>query len=346
MASHHHPVTGVLATVGSTPLVELARLLPGAPFRAFAKLESANPGGSIKDRSALEMLRHRLDDGELVPGRSVVVESSSGNLGIGIAQFCGYHGIRFVCVVDPRTNRQNIAIMRAFGAEVEVVTDVDPGTGEYLPVRIARVRELVATTPHAYCPNQYANPLNPRAHHATVREVLEALPTLDYLFCATSSCGTLRGCAEYIREHDLPVTVVAVDALGSNIFGPAVGGRLIPGHGASVRPALHADGLADEVVRVDDLGAVVGCRRLAAREAILAGGSSGAVVSALESMRDRIPAGATCALVLPDRGERYLDTVYDDDWVAEHFGDVAHLWAPRERVAAHPGGVLVPAARP
>ncbi|NIL41667.1 2,3-diaminopropionate biosynthesis protein SbnA [Salinispora arenicola] len=327
-------VPGVLSTIGATPIVELTKLNPDNPFRTFAKLESHNPGGSIKDRSALEMLRDRIRDGRLVPGKSTVIESSSGNLGIGLAQICAYYGIRFICVVDPRTNRQNIAIMRAYGAEVEVVTDIDPNSGEYLPVRIRRVRELVDSITHAYCPNQYANPLNPQAHHSTVREILDALPTLDFLFCATSSCGTLRGCAEYLRRRQLPVQIVAVDALGSAIFGSPVGGRLIPGHGASVRPSLYADGLADVVIRVDDLDTVVGCRRLAAREAILAGGSSGAVVSALGTMRDRIPPGATCALVLPDRGERYLDTIYDDDWVATHFGDVAHLWKESEVEAA------------
>ncbi|MER8018032.1 MULTISPECIES: 2,3-diaminopropionate biosynthesis protein SbnA [Streptomyces] len=318
---------GVLQTVGRTPLVELTRFDPTARFRLFAKLEAHNPGGSIKDRSALELLRGAIGEGRVVPGRSVVVESSSGNLGIGLAQACRYFGVRFVCVVDPRANRQNIAIMRALGAEVEVVTGIDPATGEYLPVRIRRVREILAGTEDAYCPDQYANPLNPRSHHATMREICEAVPGgLDYLFCATSSCGTLRGCAEFAREQRLPVTVVAVDAEGSVIFGREPAPRLIPGHGAAVRPALHQDGLADEVVHVSDLDCVVNCRRLAHREAILAGGSAGAVLAAVRRLGARVPAGATCAVILPDRGERYLDTIYDDDWVAAHFGDVAHLW--------------------
>ncbi|QMU71798.1 2,3-diaminopropionate biosynthesis protein SbnA [Streptacidiphilus sp. P02-A3a] len=318
---------GVLQTVGRTPLVELTRLDPAARFRLFAKLEAHNPGGSIKDRSALELLREAIREGQVVPGRSVVVESSSGNLGIGLAQVCGYFGIRFICVVDPRANRQNIAVMRALGAEVEVVTRTDPVTGEYLPVRIRRVREILAATEHAYCPDQYSNPLNPRSHHATMQEIWEAVPGgLDYLFCTTSSCGTLRGCAEYARARQLPVTIVAVDAEGSVIFGREPGPRLIPGHGAAVRPALHQEGLADEVVHVSDLDCVVNCRRLANREAILAGGSSGGVIAAVRRMSDRIPFGATCAVILPDRGERYLDTIYDDDWVATHFGDVAHLW--------------------
>ncbi|MFF9527221.1 2,3-diaminopropionate biosynthesis protein SbnA [Streptomyces achromogenes] len=325
---------GVLQTVGRTPLVELTRFAPAARFRLYAKLEAHNPGGSIKDRSALELLRGAINEGRVIPGRSVVVESSSGNLGIGLAQACRYFGIRFVCVVDPRANRQNIAVMRALGAEVEVVSTIDPVTGEYLPVRLRRVREILAGTEDAYCPDQYANPLNPRSHHATMREICEAVPGgLDYLFCATSSCGTLRGCAEYAREQRLPVTLVAVDAKGSVIFGREPAPRLIPGHGAAVRPALHQDGLADEVVHVSDLDCVVNCRRLAHREAILAGGSAGAVLAAVRRLGGRIPAGAACVVILPDRGERYLDTIYDDDWVASHFGDVAHLWKEHDPVA-------------
>ncbi len=320
---------GVLATIGSTPLVELTRLHPAARFRTYAKLEAHNPGGSMKDRSALEMLREGIREGVLVPGRSVVVESSSGNLGIGLAQVCAYFGLRFICVVDPRTNEQNIAIMRTFGAEVEVVTGTDPVTGEYLPVRIRRVRELVATIDHAYCPDQYNNPLNPRAHHQTMREIVQALPGgPDFLFCATSSCGTLRGCSEYVRANNLPVTIIAVDAEGSAIFGRPVGPRLIPGHGASVPPGLFRDDLADAVVHVEDVECVRGCRALAAREAILAGGSSGAIVAALEEMDERIPSGASCALIFPDRGERYLDTIYNDDWVEAHFGAIPQ---PRDR---------------
>ncbi|MFF4378281.1 2,3-diaminopropionate biosynthesis protein SbnA [Kitasatospora sp. NPDC001547] len=326
----------MLSTVGATPLVELTRIFPDSGFRTYAKLESHNPGGSIKDRAALNMLVDRVRSGALTAGKSVVVESSSGNLGIGLAQVCRYFGLRFVCVVDGRTNQQNIAVMRALGAEVEVVTECDQDTGEYLPVRLRRVRELVAGIPHAYCPDQYANPLNAGAHRQTMREIVDELDgRVDYLVCATSSCGTLRGCAEYVRERGLSTRIVAVDAVGSVIFGGTAGPRLIPGHGASVRPALFDADLADEVVHVDDLDCLVGCRALARREAILAGGSSGAVLSALDRIRPRVPAGSVCAVVLPDRGERYLDTIYNDDWAAEHFGDAADLWKdPSVEVAA------------
>jgi cysteine synthase A len=327
MGGYVETAAGVLSTVGATPLVELTRIFPGSGFRTYAKLEATNPGGSIKDRPAYVMVTDAIRSGAVVPGRSVVVESSSGNLGIGLAQVCRYFDLQFICVVDPRTNQQNITIMRAYGAEVRIVTDRDQITGEYLPVRKRLVRKLVATVPNAYCPDQYSNHRNAWAHRTTMREIVEALDgTLDYLLCTTSSCGTLRGCAEYRKAHGLAVKIIAVDADGSAIFQPPVGRRLIPGHGAAERPALYRPGLVDEVVHVSDLDCLVGCRRLVDREAILAGGSSGAAVSALNRLRDRIPAGANCALILPDSGERYLDTIYDDSWVAAHFGDVTDLW--------------------
>jgi cysteine synthase A len=327
----------ILATIGGTPLVELKKLMPGSGAHIFAKVERFNPGGSIKDRTAASMLLEKIHTGELEPARSVVIESSSGNLAISIAQICRYYGIRFICVVDRKTAHLNIAILQAYGASVEVVTQPDPLTGDYLSVRLRRVRELMGTTPHAFWPNQYANPLNPRAHEQTMREIADALDgRADYLFCATSTTGTLRGCAEYVRQHRLPTTIVAVDAVGSVLFGsqPTVT-RLLPGHGASVRPKLFDPSAADKVVHVTDLECVVGCRRLILREAILAGGSSGAVIAAFEKLSGVIPSGATCVLIFPDSGERYLDTIYSDDWVTAHFGEVSQLWKDSEVTAVN-----------
>jgi 2,3-diaminopropionate biosynthesis protein SbnA len=319
---------GILATVGNTPLVELKNLIPGLGARIFAKLERFNPGGSIKDRTAVSMLLGKIRTGEIDPDKSVVIESSSGNLAIGLAQVCRYFGIRFICVVDAKTAAHNIAILRAYQASIEVVTEPDPLTGEYLSERLRRVRELVETTPHAFWPNQYVNLLNPWAHETTMREIAEALDDrVDYLFCATSTTGTLRGCASYLRQHRLPTTIVAVDAVGSALFGSAPGvRRLIPGHGASVRPELFEPSAADQVVHVTDLDCIVWCRRLVSREAILAGGSSGAAVAALEKVSGGILPGANCVLILPDGGDRYLDTIYSDSWVTEHFGEVSQLW--------------------
>lgn len=319
---------GILAVIGRTPLVALRRVVQGARFRLFAKLEATNPGGSIKDRAALNLLREAWRRG-LVDGDTVVVESSSGNMGIGLAQACAYLGLRFVCVVDARTTVQNLAIMRAYGAEIEVVERPDP-IGGFLRSRIERVRAIVATLPRTFWPDQYRNMDNARAHRETMREIVTALDgAVDYVFCPTSTCGTIRGCADYVRELGLATRIVAVDALGSVIFDEQAGGapspvrRLIPGHGAALRPGLYREGIADACVHVSDLECIVGCRRLVAREGILAGGSSGAAVMAVERLRDRIAEGMTCVAVFPDRGERYLDTIYSDAWVREHFGDAA-----------------------
>ncbi len=329
-------VKGILATIGDTPLVELERLRPGFDFRVYAKLERFNPGGSVKDRSALAMLQAGILSGEVEPGRSVVIESSSGNLAVGLAQICRYYGIDLICVVDAKTTEQNIAIIRAYQAQVEVVREPDPATGEYLPSRLRRVRELLATIPHSFCPDQYSNPLNPSAHENTMREIVTALDgRVDYLFCATSTFGTMRGCAQYVRRQRLDTALIAVDARGSVLFQPTPGRRLIPGHGSAIRPALLDPSLVDDVVHVDDMDCIVACRNLTAQEGILAGGSSGATLAALRQFSHRIPAGANCVLIFPDGGDRYLNTIYSDSWVTERFGDVSERWSrdPMSEVA-------------
>lgn len=309
-------------------MVRLSRYLPDADFELFGKLESLNPGGSIKDRPAKEILEAGLRAGEIGPG-TVVVESSSGNMGIGLAQACRYHGLRFVCVVDPKTTTQNLRVLEAYGAKIDFVDEPDPATGEFLQARIERVNELLKTIEGAFWPNQYANRNNPVSHYrTTMHEVVTALDgRVDFVFAAVSTCGTVHGCAEYIRDHRLGARIIAVDARGSVIFGDAKAERRIPGLGAGINPPLCDLALIHNFVHVTDRDCVAGCRRLVQREAILVGGSAGGVIAAVEKWRDRIPAGARCVAILCDRGERYLDTVYDDDWVHRHLGDIDEDWA-------------------
>jgi len=328
---------GILSTVGHTPLVHLQRLFPDAPFQLFGKLEMLNPGGSGKDRSAKNMVLEAYRRG-IITGQTTVVESTSGNLGVGLAQVCGYLGLRFVCVTDTRTTPTNLRILRAYGAEVEVVTPSDAINGDLLGARIRRVKELLRKIPNSFWVNQYANENNPRAQYGTMEEIHHELGRIDFVFVATSTCGTLRGCREYVRDHRLSTKVIAVDAAGSVIFGGASGRRLIPGHGASRVPELYQPGLEDVCIRVTDLDCVKGCYRLLRREAIFAGGSSGGVLMAIARLSEAIPTGANCVAILCDRGERYLETVYSESWVAENFGDVDDLYdvagKPHERAAA------------
>lgn len=310
---------GILAVVGETPLVRLERLFADRPFEVYAKLEGANPGGSAKDRPAMAMLEHALASGEVGPD-TLVVEASSGNTAIGLAQACAYHGLRFRCLVDVKTTAQNLAILRAYGAELEVISEGDPETGELLPAKMKRIEEMLGGPEDVFWTRQQVNPCNPAAHaRGTWPEIVRDLgEPPDFLFCGIATCGTLRGCLDGIREAGHPTRVIAVDALGSQIFSTHKQHRPIPGLGSAIRPALCPDDGLEACVHVSTADCVLGCHRLVRREAILAGGSSGGVITAIETSASRIPAGSRCVAILPDRGERYLDTVFDDDWVRRH----------------------------
>jgi N-(2-amino-2-carboxyethyl)-L-glutamate synthase len=310
------PVDGILGAIGNTPLVALRRFLLRPDIDVWAKLEASNPGGSAKDRPAARMIEDALESG-LIDLGTTVVESTSGNTGIGLAQACRYHGIRLICIVDARAHVKGVRAMRALGADVRVVTEPDPGTGDLLVARLALVRRLLAQIPNSFWPDQYANASNPAAHAAgTMREIDEALEgQIDYVFVATSTTGTLRGCGDYLREHGRSTRIVAVDSTGSALFGGVRGTRRLPGFGAGVETTLSAGADFDELVRVSDLDCVVGCRRLVEREAILAGASSGGVAFALEATAARMEAGSRCAAIFADGGTGYLESVYDDAWI-------------------------------
>ena len=312
--------SNILDTVGNTPLIKLNKIFGDDRFKLFGKIEAMNPGGSIKDRSGLHMLREALSSGK-ISRNTTIIESSSGNMAIGLAQVCAYWSLKLICVVDIRTTKQIIRILKAYGAEISLVSEPLPGTDSLLGARKLRVQQLLTAVPDSYCPDQYTNPNNFAAHYlGTMPEIVNALQSpIDYLFLATSTSGTLRGCAEYIRDNKLTTKVVAVDAIGSVIFGDKPQPRLLPGHGAAEKSKLHLDGLTDDVVLISDWNCITGCHNLVRREAILAGASSGGVIAAIHKYRDRIEAGAVCVAILADRGERYMDTVYSDAWVLRNF---------------------------
>lgn len=311
---------GILSVIGKTPIIRLSRLSEKFGLDLHAKLELLNPSGSIKDRAAFRMLSHAIEHGA-VTAETTIIESSSGNLGVGLAQFCKYHRLRFVCVVDPMATQQNLALLRAYGAEVDLVDSQNAAGGGYLQQRIARVQALLASTPNSFWPNQYANRENSNSFIAFMDDVRRAFDGKgpDYLFIAASSCGTLSGCSAYIKQHQLSTKIVAVDAEGSVLFGSAGPRRLIPGHGAGRVPELFSPDLADDFIQISEIDCIQGCRDLMEHEAILAGGSSGAIVAAVQRKLSTLRPGATCLVVLADRGDRYLDTIYSDQWVAEHF---------------------------
>lgn len=316
------PLLGPLpAVIGHTPMVRLDRVVPSGRVTVYAKQESSNPGGSIKDRPARAIIAELLRTGELVPGESTVIESSSGNFAISVAMLSRYYGFRFVCVLDARTTAYNISILEALGAEIVMIDAPDAETGDYLPARLRRVAELMDQLPGAIWPDQYSNPHNAAAHSLTMEEIIGQVGRrVDATLVPTSSCGTLRGCSDYLLREGLDTELIAVDALGSAIFAAAKEDRMVPGHGSAITPELCALSMETRLLRVDNVECVRGCWELARCEGLLVGGSSGATWAAFKELEPQLPDGAVAVLVFPDRGERYLDSVYDPAWVERNFG--------------------------
>lgn len=313
----------VLDCVGNTPMVSLDRLFPSPGVHVIAKLELMNPGGSMKDRPARFIIRQGLKNGTLST-HTHLIESSSGNLGVAIAMAAKVYGLKFTCVVDPKTTQTNVNILRQLGANVEIVQEPDD-QGGYLKTRIQRVKELLQTIPNSFWLNQYANDLNWQSHyHGTGKEITEELEeSVDLFFAPVSTSGSILGCARRLREKFPRIRIVAVDAVGSVIFGGKPGKREIPGIGSSRVPELLNPDEIDDVVYVSDREAVEGCRSLLMTEGIFAGGSSGSVVAAIRKVLPGFSQPCRVLALFPDRGERYLDMVYNDDWVAALGSDTA-----------------------
>ncbi|UWR21251.1 2,3-diaminopropionate biosynthesis protein SbnA [Sulfitobacter sp. S190] len=317
-SSNSEIAENVLELVGKTPLLRLKRYLNQTDVNLIAKIEALNPGGSAKDRPARYMIEQALKERQLVPG-DTVVESSSGNMGIGLAQTCAVHGLNFICVVDPNAQSQNVEIIRALGGKIELVEHAVEG--DFLAARLERVAKLLRESPDRYWPNQYANKNNPAAHAcSTIVEIDDALPNqVDYLFVACSSTGTAQGCRDYLREQGRKTNVVAVDAMGSTLFNGTAGKRKISGMGAGRLPELAQGQTFDDLVRVADVTCVAGCRRAVAKEGLLVGGSGGGVLEAVRGMQNQL-AGKTAVAIIHDSGSRYLGTVFDTQWIQRELG--------------------------
>lgn len=317
-----HPpaaVEGINELIGNTPLLRcshLEALVPGV--RLWAKLEQYNPGGSAKDRTAFALIEEAIADGTINPAEPVtLVESSSGNLGMALARQALLRGWTFHCVVDQRTNAATIATMRALGVHIEFVEKPDTATGDWLVARRKRVAELLAAIPGAINLDQYSNQAAFRAHERTMEEIVQQLGAApDYFFAAMSTTGTLGGCIRHLDSIGATTQTVGVDAEGSVLFGGARATRLLPGYGAGVEPELSRHVRPGTVMRVRDLDAVVGARTLARTEGVIPGASGGAVVAAV--LREQFPAGSNVVLLLHDAGANYMDTIYNDAWVAKH----------------------------
>jgi 2,3-diaminopropionate biosynthesis protein SbnA len=285
--------------------------------RFYVKVEGFNPAGSIKIKTARGLVQAAENSGADMLATKLI-ESTSGNLGAALAVICAAKKYRLICVTDPNSNAAAVSIMRALGAEVVVVRDRD-AKGGYLGTRISYIQKRLAAEPNLYWLNQYANPNNPAAHEqSTAPAVLKAFNRVDYLFIGVGTGGTLMGCVDYFRRRSPDTRIIAVDAVGSVNFGPGTGTtRHIPGLGTSQRPEIIDVCAPDEILLIPEWETVRECRWLARNTGLLTGGSTGTVLAAVRRRATTIPPDATVVAIAPDMGERYLDSVYDDGWVAK-----------------------------
>lgn len=308
----------VMGNVGRTPLVRLGNLFRN--HRVFAKLEYLNPTSSVKDRTAAYILERAEAAGLLGPG-STIIESSSGNFGLSIAFFGMLKGYRVIVVVDPRVSPYFLKMYSILGIEVVQVNELTQGS--YQLARIERVKELAKLHPNAFLPNQYDNPDNAGVHFQfTAGEILRQLrgEIIDYLVIGVSTGGTLSGIAERVKQEHPDCKVIAVDAVGSLIFDTEAKSRLMTGLGSNFISKNLRKELIDGFELVTDVDALIMARRLLKQESIFAGISSGAVMTGVQRLCDRVPPGKTIVTLIPDSGYRYIDTFFDDGWIKEMMG--------------------------
>lgn len=313
---------------GNTPLVRLRRWEAKNGIkntRIFAKLESFNPGGSAKDRTAAALVQDAIQSGRIKPG-TVVVESSSGNLGIALARQAILHDFEFHCVVDPRTNQTTLALIQAYGGILHPITEPDPVTHDWLTARRQKVQELLEEFPGSINLDQYSNPAAFTAHsEGTMAEIFESLghePSRVYV--AVSTTGTVGGCIAEVTRRGASTQVIAVDAEGSVLYGGARGERLLPGYGAGVATDLSQLQTPTDTRRIAATEAVNHARELARIEAILPGASGGAVMAAVRADIEQFAPGEDVVVILHDGGTAYTGTIYNDQWVEENLSSAQH----------------------
>jgi cysteine synthase len=300
--------TNIADHVGRTPMVQLTRILPADTVELYAKLEAFNPGGSVKDRIGVSMIDAAEAEGLIEPGRSTIVEATSGNTGIALAFVCAAKGYDLVLTLPQGMSRERESLLRLYGARVELTESLGGMTEAVQAARALATREDV------FLPDQFSNPANPDIHRRTTGpEIWEALDgRIDVFVAGVGTGGTITGAGEVLKARNPGCRVVAVEPSASAVLsGGAPGPHKIQGIGAGFVPAVLNREILDEVIAVNDEDALEVARQLARREGVLAGISGGAAVwAALELGRRPELRGARIVTILPDSGERYVSTPF------------------------------------
>ena len=288
--------------VGETPMLQLKRMVPAGSADIFAKLEYLNPGGSVKDRAAIGIIRRAEQEGKLAPG-GTIVEATAGNTGIGLALIGVNRGYKVKLFVPENFSQEKVIIMRALGADVVRTPDAEGMQGA-----IQRAKELVASDPTAFMAGQFENLANPDYHYqTTAREIFEQMEgKIDAVVLGCGTSGTFSGVARYVKEKLPRALAFAVETQGSTLGGGPAGPHKVEGIGTSFIPKTFDRSVCDEVVMVFDDDAFSTVKRLAAEEGVLAGSSGGAAVFASLNVGKMLGLGKRVVTIIPDSAERYL----------------------------------------
>jgi cysteine synthase A len=300
--------TNITDLVGRTPMIKLTRLGGAPEIELFAKLEAFNPGGSVKDRIGVAMIEAAERQGLIEPGRTTIVEATSGNTGIALAFVCAAKGYNLILTLPQGMSREREALLRLYGATVEMVESLG---GMTEAVEAARA---LAASDDVFLPDQFSNPANPEMHRRTTGpELLASLDgRVDVFVAGVGTGGTITGAGEVLKQRNPGCRIVAVEPRNSAVLSGGVPGpHKIQGIGAGFVPEVLNRDLLDEVIAVDDEDAIGTARLLASREGVLAGISCGAAVwAALQIAARPESRGARIAVILPDSGERYVSTPF------------------------------------
>jgi cysteine synthase len=300
--------TNIADHVGRTPMVQLTRIVDTPDVSLFGKLEALNPGGSVKDRIGVAMIEAAEAEGRIEPGRTTIVEATSGNTGIALAFVCAAKGYDLVLTLPQGMSREREGLLRLYGARVEL-TDSLGGMTEAV-----EAAQALATRADVFLPDQFSNPANPEIHRRTTGpEILEALEgRVDVLVAGVGTGGTITGAGEVLKARNPNCLVVAVEPSASAVLsGRPPAPHKIQGIGAGFVPKVLNREILDEVIGVDDEDAIETARQMARREGVLAGVSGGAAVWAALQVAGRPELrGARIVVILPDSGERYVSTPF------------------------------------
>ena len=290
--------------IGNTPVVQLRHLPGDQDATVWGKLESLNPGGSVKDRICLNMITTAEQSGRLHPG-DTIVEPTSGNTGIGLAVVSAIKGYRLILTMPDTMSEERRSLLAAYGAEVVLTPDTKGLHGA-----VRKAEEIVAENPSYFMPQQFSNMANPAAHRlTTAQEILQQMPRLDAFISGVGTGGTITGVGQVLKNHYADLQIVAVEPDSSPVLsGGEPGYHSLQGIGAGFIPAVLDTTIYDEVIRVTDEEAAVYTRRLAREEGILVGISSGAACAAALQVARRLGKGKTVLAIFCDAGERYLTT--------------------------------------